>query len=259
METNQDNPFFLFFSSHDIHVPRIPHERFQGKTDLGFRGDAIIQLDWCVGEIMKTLDRLKLTDKTLVVFCSDNGPVLDDGYADGAIEKIGLHRAGGPFSGGKYSVYEGGTRTPFITRWPTRIQPGVSDEMVCTIDLPSSLAALAGQHVHDEDCVDSHNVIDALLGKPGANGREHLVQQDNGASGSFGLRVGDWKLQRYGKKRARNVVVEAKLANTSVDEFQLFNLAKDPGEKINVLNENPEVTKRLKAKLNQIIEDGRSR
>lgn len=259
MEANQDNPFFLFFSSHDIHVPRIPHERFQGKTELGFRGDAIIQLDWCVGEIMKTLDRLKLTDKTLIVFCSDNGPVLDDGYADGAIEKIGKHRAGGPFTGGKYSVYEGGTRTPFITRWPTRIKPGVSDEMVCTIDLPSSLAALAGQKVEDEDCVDSHNVIDALLGKPGATGRDHLVQQDNGASGTYGLREGDWKLQRYGKKRARNIVVEAKLANTAVDEFQLFNLATDPGEKENVLKENPEVAEKMKAKLNQIIKDGRSR
>ena len=101
--------------------------------------------------------------------------------------------------------------------------------------------------------------MSALLGKPGATGREHLVQQDNGASGTYGLRVGDWKLQRYGKKRARNIVVEAKLANTTVDEFQLFNLAKDPGEKDNVLKDNPEVAKKMKAKLNQIIEDGRSR
>ena len=107
IEQHQDEPFFLFFSSHDIHVPRMPHERFQGKTSLGFRGDAIVELDWCVGELMKTLDRLKLAENTLVVFCSDNGPVLDDGYKDGAIEKIGKHRAAGPYSGGKYSVYEG--------------------------------------------------------------------------------------------------------------------------------------------------------
>lgn len=93
IEQHKDEPLFLFFSSHDIHVPRMPHERFQGKTSLGFRGDAIVQLDWCVGELMKTLDRLKLSEKTLVVFCSDNGPVLDDGYKDGAIEKIGDHRA----------------------------------------------------------------------------------------------------------------------------------------------------------------------
>ncbi|MFT5405139.1 MAG: arylsulfatase A-like enzyme, partial [Verrucomicrobiales bacterium] len=86
IEENQKSPFFLFFSSHDLHVPRIPHERFQGKTRLGFRGDSIIQLDWCVGELMKTLDRLQLAEKTLVVFCSDNGPVLDDGYKDDSVE-----------------------------------------------------------------------------------------------------------------------------------------------------------------------------
>jgi len=128
IERHKDRPFFLFFSSHDIHVPRMPHERFQGKTTLGYRGDAIVQLDWCVGELMTALDRLKLAENTLVVFCSDNGPVLDDGYKDDAIEKIGTHRAAGHFTGGKYSVYEGGTRTPFITRWKGRIKPGLSEE-----------------------------------------------------------------------------------------------------------------------------------
>lgn len=259
IETNKDKPFFLFFSSHDIHVPRMPHERFQGKTKLGFRGDAIIQLDWCVGELMKTLEKLNLTEKTLVVFCSDNGPVLDDGYKDGAIEKIGKHRAAGQFSGGKYSVYEGGTRTPFITRWPTHIPPGVSDEMVCTIDLAGSLAALTGQKIADENCVDSHDVLGALLGQPGAKGRDHLVQQDNGTKGTFGLRVGDWKLHRYDKKSARNVVVEKQLANTKVPQFQLFNLNDDPGEKNNVIADNPKVAEKLKTRLAKIIEDGRSR
>ncbi|MEM7314132.1 MAG: sulfatase-like hydrolase/transferase, partial [Planctomycetota bacterium] len=138
MEANKDHPFFLFFSSHDIHVPRMPHERFQGKTKLGYRGDAIIQLDWCVGEVMKTVERLGLSEKTMIVFCSDNGPVMDDGYEDDALEKLGNHRAAGQFTGGKYSVYEGGTRTPFITRWPGTISPGTSDQVVCTIDLAAS-------------------------------------------------------------------------------------------------------------------------
>ena len=134
MEENKDHPFFLFFASHDNHVPRMPHARFQGKSSLGLRGDAIVELDWCVGELMKKLDELKISENTFVVFCSDNGPVLDDGYADGAIEKNGEHRSAGQYTGGKYSVYEGGTRTPFITRWPGRIQPGSSDALVCTID-----------------------------------------------------------------------------------------------------------------------------
>ncbi|QDT98630.1 sulfatase family protein [Gimesia aquarii] len=259
IEQHQNEPFFLFFSSHDIHVPRMPHERFQGKTKLGFRGDSIVQLDWCVGELMKTLDRLKLADNTLVVFCSDNGPVLDDGYKDGAIEKIGKHRAAGPYTGGKYSVYEGGTRTPFITRWKGRIQPGTSDELVCTIDLPASLAALTKQGLSDGECRDSFNVLGALLGENKAKGRDHLVQQNNGNNGTYALRVGNWKLHRYDRKSARNVTVEAQLANTKVPQFQLFNLTDDPAEKTDVLAEHPKVAERLKTQLAKIIEDGRSR
>ncbi|MEQ9407995.1 MAG: sulfatase-like hydrolase/transferase [Fuerstiella sp.] len=259
IEQHRDKPFFLFFSSHDIHVPRIPHERFQGKTSLGFRGDAIIELDWCVGEFMKTLDRLMLAENTLVVFCSDNGPVLDDGYKDFAIEKIGSHRAAGPFSGGKYSVYEGGTRTPFITRWKGRIKPAVSDELVCTIDLAASLAALTEQRLPEGACLDSFNVLPALLGEDNASGRDHLVQQDNGNNGTFGLRVGDWKLHRYQKKSARNVKVETQLANTKVPQYQLFNLAEDAAEKNNVIDDHPEVSARLKEQLDTIIQQGRSR
>lgn len=260
---NKEKPFFLFFASHDIHVPRIPHERFQGATKLGFRGDAIIELDWCVGELMKTLDKHNLAENTLIVFCSDNGPVMDDGYKDGAVEKVGKHKAGGPFTGGKYSVYEGGTRTPFITRWKGRIQPGVSDEVVCTIDLPASLSALSGQKIPKDACLDSFNIIDALLGKKNAKGRTHLVQQDNGnqgtKGGALGYRSGDWKLLQHGKKRARNLVVSKKLANTQVAKYQLFDLSKDPAEKNNIIDQHPKIADQLKAELAKIIDDGRSR
>lgn len=259
MEEHQDEPFFLFFSSHDLHVPRVPHERFQGSTKLGFRGDSIVQLDWCVGELMKALERLNLTEKTLVVFCSDNGPVMDDGYKDEALEKLGDHRAAGPFTGGKYSVYEGGTRTPFITSWKGRIQPQVSDEVVCTIDLAASLAALTGQTLPDDACLDSFDVLGALLGDRDARGRDHLVQQDNGRSGSYGLRVGEWKLQRHDRRSSRNQVVEKQLENTKVPKFQLFNLADDPAEKKNVIDQHPEVAEKLQQQLQKIIADGRSR
>ena len=259
MEKNRDKPFFLFFSSHDIHVPRMPHERFQGKTKLGYRGDAIVQLDWCVGELMKALDRLELAKKTLVIFCSDNGPVLDDGYKDGAVEKNGKHRAAGPYAGGKYSVYEGGTRTPFITRWKGRIQPGLSDEMVCTIDLPASLATLSGQSLPADACLDSFDVLGALLGKENARGRDHLVQQNNGNNGTYALRAGDWKLHRYDKKTARNKVVEKKLANTKVPRYLLFNLGADQRERKNLYAEKPEVAKRMVARLEKILADGKSR
>ncbi len=259
IEENKDDPFFLFFSSHDLHVPRIPHERFQGVTSLGYRGDVIVQLDWCVGELMKTLKRLDLEENTMIVFCSDNGPVMDDGYVDLALENLGNHRAAGPYTGGKYSIYEGGTRTPFITWWKGKIQPGVSDEMVCTIDLVASLAGLTGAKIPDDQCLDSFDVMDALLGKKGAKGRDHLVQQDNGRGNNYGLRVGSWKLQRHDSKNARNVLVEAKLANTKVAQYRLFDLSKDPEEKNDLYNKNKRVAQRLTAQLESIIESGRSR
>ncbi len=259
LEAHRDQPFFLFFASHDPHVPRMPHERFQGATGLGFRADAIVQFDWCVGQLMKALDRLGLAENTLIVLCSDNGPVMDDGYQDFALDKLGSHRAGGPYRGGKYSVYEGGTRTPFITRWKGRIQPGVSDEIVSTIDLVASLAALTGTPLPADAGLDSFDVSGALLGLPGAKGREHLIQQDNGQAGNYGFRVGPWKLVRHDSGSARNVVVEQKLANTPVPQFQLFNLANDPGETHDVIAEHPEIAEQLKARLAGYIAAGRSR
>ena len=259
MTDKKDKPFFLFFASHDLHVPRMPHERFQGKSSMGFRGDSILQLDWCVGELMKKLDELKLAENTLVVFCSDNGPVMDDGYEDGALEQLGNHRAAGPYTGGKYSIYEGGTRTPFITRWTGRIQPAESEQMVCTIDLPTSMAKLVNKPIPDEAFGDSLDVLDALLGKQDAKGRADLVVQDNGNSGSFGLRSGDWKLHRYDNNKAFNVKVEQKLKRVQVPSFQLFNVVDDPSEQNNLIGQHPDVAERLKERLAEIIKSGRTR
>lgn len=250
IEQNKDGPFFLFFASHDIHVPRMPHERFQGKTTMGYRGDSIVQFDWCVGEVTKTLDRLKIADNTIIIVCSDNGPVLDDGYKDGAVEKLGDHKPAGPFSGGKYSVMEGGTRTPFIVRWAGKVKPGVSDEMVCTIDLPASFAAMTGVALPDNACLDSFNVLGALLGEAGAKGRDHLVQQDNGTR--FGLRMGNWKLQRGGPGgKAAGAAQKGRDA--------LFDLSADIAEKKNLAADNPEMVKKLADKLDGIMKAGRSR
>ena len=259
IESNKDKPFFLFYASHDIHVPRIPHERFQGVTPHGFRADSIVQFDWTVGEIMKTLDRLKLTENTLIILCSDNGPVMDDGYKDGALEKLGTHKAGGKYKGGKYSLYEGGTRTPFITSWKGTIPTGTSDQMVCTIDLAASLADLTDTPFPKTACGDSINVLNALLGKPNAKGRSSLIQQDNGGRGNFGYRSGDWKLVKHNKKQARNTVVEKPLANNKAPLFQLFNLSKDPSESKNIIKDHPEVAERLKQELNKLIQAGHSR
>ena len=257
IEENRKHPFFLFFSSHDLHVPRAVHERFQGKSRLGPRGDAIAELDWCVGRLLETLERLELDQSTLVIFCSDNGPVLDDGYVDGAIEQLGDHRPAGPFRGGKYNVFEGGTRTPFITWWPGRIPAGESDELVCTIDCAASLAALTGVEMPADDCLDSLDVLDALLGVPDAHGRDHLLQQDNGRSGSFGLRQGDWKLVRTDSGRASNV--ELRLTPTQLPRWQLFDLSRDPGERHNVIEQFPDRADAMRRLLDELIDQGRSR
>jgi len=255
---NKTHPFFLFFASHDIHVPRIPHERFQGATTLGYRGDCIIQLDWCVGEIMKTLDDHLLAEKTLVIFCSDNGPVLDDGYVDGAIEKNGDHKPGGQLRGGKYSVYEGGTRTPFITRWKGSIQPGTSDKVVCTIDLASSLANYLNVAIPENAVLDSLDVMSALLGKPEATGRDHILQQGNHDE-PLGLRQGNWKLLRHNRQQGRNLVVGKPLENTKVPKFQLFDLSTDPGEENNLIETNPGIAEQMTRLLEKIISEGRTR
>ncbi len=257
IEDNKNEPFFLFFSSHDIHVPRMPHERFQGKSGMSFRGDAIVQLDWNVGEIMKTLDRLDLTEKTLVIFCSDNGPVLDDGYDDKANEALGEHNPAGPYSGGKYTVREGGTRTPFITYWKGKIIPGISDEMVSTIDLAASLAALTGVDLPEEGMLDSFNILNALLGEKSAKGRDHIVSQDNGLRGNYGLRVGNWKLQRHDSERMYNGNLQ--MEAWTVPQYTLFNLAEDIREMNDVYEKFPEVAIRMKNQLQSIIDNGYTR
>jgi len=257
---HKDGPFFLFFASHDIHVPRMPHERFQGKSGLGFRGDSILEFDWCVGELMKILEEQGIAENTLVVLCSDNGPVLDDGYKDGAKEQLGQHDPNGPFSGGKYSVLEAGTRTPFITSWKGRIQPGVSDEMVCTIDLAASFAALTGIEIPADQCLDSLNVLDALLGKEGGKGRESLVQQDNGG-GNLGFRKGQWKLLR-GRVQHKDPDAAGNwpaAGGKKPPGARLYNLSEDPAETRNLAPREPEKLAEMSQELDAIIAAGRSR
>ena len=254
---HRQGPFFLFFASHDIHVPRVAHERFQGKSCLGPRGDCILEFDWCVGELMKMLDRFGIAEKTLVVLCSDNGPVLDDGYKDFAVEKLGDHQPTGPFSGGKYSVLEGGTRIPFIVRWPGHVKPAVSEQVVCTIDLAASFAALTGQAIAENQCLDSFNVMDALLGKPGAKGREFLIQQNNGGT-SFGLRMGEWKLVRQKRPHKTQAVVTKRPVVAPKQLNSLYHLSDDPGETRDVSAEHPEVFQHMVELLDKLIADGRS-
>ena len=186
IEENKDRPFFLYFATHEIHVPRVPGERFLGKSQCGLRGDVVQEFDWSVGQVVDTLKRLGLADNTLLIVTSDNGPVLDDGYVDGAVEDLNGHKPAGPWRGGKYSIFEGGTRMPFLVRWPNRVEPGrTSDALIGQLDLLASLAALTGQTLPDNAGPDSINVLAALLGTSD-KGRDSLVEQARGLATAAG-------------------------------------------------------------------------
>ena len=159
VQTNKDKPFFLYYAPHNIHVPRAPNEKFLHTSECGIRGDSIEELDSKVGEFLDTLKQLNLTDNTLVIFSSDNGPIFNDGYADGSIKEANGHKPAGPYRGGKYQIYEGGTRLPFIVSWPGKITPGVSSALVNQVDLYASMADLIGARDAAKLRPDSQDVL----------------------------------------------------------------------------------------------------
>lgn len=147
VKAHKEEPFFLYYALQQPHVPRTPHERFIGTSGMGPRGDVIVEADWCIGEFIKTLEEENLLENTLIILTSDNGPVLNDGYYDDAVEKIGDHKAAGVLRGGKYSLFEAGTRVPFITYWKGTIEPNTSDALVSQVDFYASLASLVGSEL----------------------------------------------------------------------------------------------------------------
>jgi len=252
VEQNKAKPFFLYFATHDIHVPRVPHARFVGKTTMGPRGDAIVELDWCVGQVLDKLEQLGLARNTIVMFSSDNGPVVDDGYKDQAVEKLGSHKPAGDWRGGKYSNFEGGTRVPLLLRWPGRVKPGVSKALVGQQDFLASFAKLTKQALPGNAGPDSIDVMDALLGKT-KKGRKSIVEHARALS----YREGDWKLIEGGDGPAVNKATNTELGNAKAP--QLYDVAKDPGEKANLAERFPKRVKTMLAALEVVRSSGHSR
>ncbi len=244
-KAQKHEPFFLYFSAQDIHVPRAPHPRFQGKTALGYRGDAMVQFDWATGEIMAALETHGLADNTIVIFSSDNGPVYDDGYEDGTTVHCSLeesdrgHDGSGVYRGGKYQIYEGGTRVPFIVRWPDQIKPATSAATVNQVDLLASLAALLQIDLAADEAMDSRNTLGTLLGQ-NQDGVHTMVEE----SFDLALRQGDWKY------------VEASQAtwpaNAPFVPEALYDLKTDPSEQTNVMTQHPARVVALKKLLAEI-------
>lgn len=246
MARNQKNPFFLYFATHDIHVPRIPHSRFLGKSGFGNRGDALLQLDDSVGQLLKTLDSLHLTSNTLVILTSDNGPVVDDGYIDGSKENLGMHQPAGNLRGGKYSSFEAGTRVPFIVKWPKKVPVGKSNALISQIDFLANMSQMLGRDYDNNLAKDTKANLAAWLGKDKI-GRDYVIEQ----AGNLAVKKGNWKYIRNGKGAKFNTLVNIELGN-DVEE-QLYNLKSDPNEKINLATFQKEKLAELRALLEQEI------
>ncbi len=240
----QDGPFFLYYALQQPHVPRTPHARFAGTTGLGPRGDAIAEADWCIGELMKTLQEEGLLENTLVILSSDNGPVLNDGYIDQAVELNGDHTPWGPLRGGKYSLFQAGTRVPFIVSWPGTVTPGVSQALVSQVDLLASLGRLTGAEVSG---TDSRDLLDAFLGRS-PQGRDELVLE---ATGRTAYRQGDWVLIPPHEGPAVAAHVNIELGNSS--DYQLYHLTDDAGETRNRAAEEPERLQKMRKAYQAIV------
>ncbi|MEM9141831.1 MAG: arylsulfatase [Bacteroidota bacterium] len=243
---HKDAPFFLFYALHQPHVPRVPHPRFVGTSGMGPRGDAIVEADWGVGQILDLLDELDLAENTIVLFSSDNGPVLDDGYKDNANEKLGDHTPAGPLRGGKYSLFDAGTHVPFMIRWSGQIEPQVSEALVCQLDFMGSFAKMLGLQ---NPGMDSEDTLPAFLGNS-EKGRENLVLE---AIGKRFLRQGDWvMIPPHKGPKIINQWVRNETGN--LEEYQLYNIKDDPGQQHNLAEKFPDRSAQMKTTLKGILE-----
>ncbi|WP_109832868.1 sulfatase family protein [Reichenbachiella versicolor] len=240
---HKEEPFFLYYAMQQPHVPRTPHPRFVGATDLGPRGDVIVEADWCVGEFVKTLEEEGILENTIIIFSSDNGPVLNDGYNDEADTRIGNHDPKGGLRGGKYSLFEAGTRVPFWVYWKGTIQPKVSDALICQMDVFASIAKLVGS---EDKTQDSEELLDVILGKS-EEGRENLIIE---ATSRTALRTGDYIFIPAYEGPAVNTEVNIELGNS--ETAMLYNLKEDLGQQNNLAESNPELLAQLSAKYEEL-------
>ena len=247
IDENKDEPFFLYFSFHDIHVPRLPDTRFLGTTDMGVRGDAIIQMDYITGEVTKHLEKRGLKENTIIVFTSDNGPVLDDGYADQAVELLGDHKPSGPYRGNKYSAYEAGTRVPTIISWPGTIEPKKSDALLTQTDLYASFAQLIGHKLGETEAPDSYAVWEAFAGISD-EGREFLLEE----SVTLSLRHKNYKYIHPTKKKAEWIKEEKNIESGTSLEPQLYDLSIDVGETQNIAKKKKKLVEKLAKEIERI-------
>jgi arylsulfatase A-like enzyme len=254
-------PFFLYHAAQAVHLPSFAAPQFKGKSGAGPHGDFIHQLDWIVGELMATLEKLGVADNTLVIFTSDNGPEVasvvhmraDHGH-DGAR----------PWRGIKRDQWEGGHRVPFIVRWPGRVKAGATSAQLTSLtDVMATVAAITGAALPRDAAEDSFNLLPVLEGRATAPVRPYLLTQALGGTRALAIRRGQWKyLDHPGS--GGNSYTTGPLKPFAGPESapgipgQLYDLATDPGETNNLYTAHPEIARELKALLEKSKADGRS-
>ena len=203
---------------------------------MGLRGDAIVQFDWSVGQLMQELRRLGIEENTLVILTSDNGPVVDDGYADRSEELLGSHSPAGPFRGHKYSSFEGGTAVPLVVAWPGHVAKGTqTDALFSLVDLMASMAAMTGVELPADAAPDSHNQLQALLGQRD-KGCKYVVEQST--SRVLSVRTPRWKFIEP-SQGPKMIPWGAKVETGNLPEPQLYDMRNDTGERHNVTPKHP--------------------
>lgn len=251
-ESGSETPFFVYLALSAPHSPHLVPEFAAGRSEAGVRGDMVWLVDWAVGQIMDTLERLGAADSTLLIVTSDNGPLrgsLEPGARESTATVSNGHRSAGPLRGFKGRIYEGGHRVPFIARWPLRIQAGaVRDEPRSLVDLFATFAAAVGEKLPDDAGEDSFDMLAALEGsESGTAPRPALVHHSGG--GAFGLRDGRWKIV-FG--RGEQVVQPMEGAG------YLFDLETDLRETTDLWDEHPLVVERLTTTMRAFLRQGRS-
>ncbi len=240
----EKKPFFLYYAIHDIHVPRMPGSMFKGKSKLGYRGDAILEMDHTVGVILNALKERGILDNTLIVFSSDNGPVLNDGYLDQSVEtSLAKHyKPAGIYRGGKYSALEGGTRVPMIVYWADKIKPNtVSDALFTQIDLMASFAKMLDEKLPVNEFTDSRDYFNTLIGTENTN-RDFIIEQP--INMALAIVKDGWKYitPSNGPALMKAVNIESGYSK----EDQLYDLKNDPQELHNLASKYPEKLLELK-------------
>jgi len=233
-------PFFLYLPYTSPHKPVIPLEEFRGQGKAGAYGEFMIETDHHLGRILKWLDDEKLADNTMVIFTSDNGP--ETTWRE-RIQRFS-HHSNGIYREGKRSVYEGGHRVPFIIRWPAQVKAGSQwNQPVCQTDLLATFADMVGERLPANAGEDSISFYQVLRGVGKNSVPPRVAMVHHGSQGRYALREQNWKLVMEDARRGKR---------------ELYDLAKDPGETTNVIEQHPEVAARLVAKLTVIVRNGRS-